>query len=165
MDEKRELTRRDFMRGTAYAGMAITLGMARAMAAPSPGSKKSRVVVIRDAKVLDDKSKVQTAVLGRMLTDGIKAFAGTATAAAPRISRRVHFRRVMVFSSAAFHRSLSLSGFSRQRFPETHDFECERSGRPCQAICCRLALGAPRSERSRNRVLRKGRILDRPANV
>lgn len=80
MNEKRELTRRDFMRGTAYAGMAITLGMARGTAAPSRQPTKSRVVVIRDAKVLDDKGKVQTEVLARMLTDGLKAVAGTATA-------------------------------------------------------------------------------------
>jgi hypothetical protein len=30
MNEKRQLTRRDFIRGTAYAGMGISLGMARA---------------------------------------------------------------------------------------------------------------------------------------
>ncbi|KPK71762.1 MAG: hypothetical protein AMJ84_05685 [Acidithiobacillales bacterium SM23_46] len=79
MNEKRELTRRDFVRGTACAGMGITLGMAHATAAPARQPAKSRVVVIRDAKALDDKSKVQTEVLPRMLDDGLKAFAGTAS--------------------------------------------------------------------------------------
>ena len=80
MNEKRELTRRDFLRGTACAGMGITLGMAHASAAPSGQPAKSRVVVIRNAGALDDKSKVQTAVLARMLDDGLKAFAGTTSA-------------------------------------------------------------------------------------
>jgi hypothetical protein len=80
MNEKRELTRRDFMRGTAYAGMAITLGMARATAAPSPQSLKSRVVVIRDADVLDAKNNVQSEVLERILNDGVKALAGAEAA-------------------------------------------------------------------------------------
>jgi hypothetical protein len=80
MNEKRELTRRDFIRGTACAGMGIALGMATATKAESEGSAKSRVVVIRDAEVLDPQNKVQAEVLERILNDGIKAFAGTANA-------------------------------------------------------------------------------------
>ena len=80
MMKHRELTRRDFIRGTARAGMGFTLGMAAAPAPPS-GSPKSRVVVIRDAGALDAKQAAQGEVIARMLAQGIQAFAGTVTAA------------------------------------------------------------------------------------
>lgn len=80
MNEKQQLTRRDFMRGTAYAGMALTLGMARATEAPRRQPAKSRVVVIRDSDVLDAQNNVQAEVLERILTDGIKALAGAPSA-------------------------------------------------------------------------------------
>jgi len=81
MKEDRGLTRRDFIRDTACAGMGVTLGMASAAPAPPSGQGKARVVVVRDAGALDDKNRTQSDVLERMLAEGITAFAGTATAA------------------------------------------------------------------------------------
>ena len=79
--ENRELTRRDFIRGTACAGMGITLGMAAAAPAPSSTSRTSRVVVVRNAGALDAKHNAQSDVIARMLAEGLQAFAGAATAA------------------------------------------------------------------------------------
>jgi len=82
MKEDRPLTRRDFIRGTACAGMGVALGMARGQGAPSrsPG-QKSRVVVVRNAEALGADNRARADVVEQMLSDGIRAFAGTATAA------------------------------------------------------------------------------------
>lgn len=67
-DAERAITRRDFLRGAASAALttAVCLG---ADAAPEP--KKSRVVLIRDAGVLDRDGKIDAKVLGRMLDQAV----------------------------------------------------------------------------------------------
>ncbi len=83
----RPLTRRDFVRGTvgtALAGSVVGVpGILRAGEAVSEGAaglSRSAVTVVRDAAALDDRHKVDTAVLEEMLSATICGVTGLATA-------------------------------------------------------------------------------------
>lgn len=82
------ITRRDFIKGTAVGTLGLTLGLfdAESLAIPPPVSKKksvptppakSRVVLIREGKVLNDANIVDKKILANMLDKGMMGFAET----------------------------------------------------------------------------------------
>jgi hypothetical protein len=73
--EKQIITRRDFLRVTAGAAMAATLGsgiLGEAQAEPT-----ARVVLIRNAEVLGRQDKVQGGILQSMLDEAVKSLLAT----------------------------------------------------------------------------------------
>ncbi len=74
MNQNRTLTRRDFLRGTAGAALAASLGSGILGRAEAQG--KARVVLIRDAQALDEKGNVNAAAVRAMLDNGLKALLG-----------------------------------------------------------------------------------------
>ncbi len=82
------VTRRDFIKGTAFGTLGLTLGLfdAESLAIPPPVSEKksgsqqsvkSRVVVIRDEKVLNAGNIVDKKIVERMLDTGMMGFCET----------------------------------------------------------------------------------------
>jgi len=65
------LTRRDFLRGTACAALAASLGV-RAEA-QEPAAAKTRVVLVRDAEALNAQMQPNPEVIQRMLDDAVCA--------------------------------------------------------------------------------------------
>ncbi len=72
-----DLSRRDFIRGTASATLAGVTGTASAMtpAKPKPGDK-TRVVLVRHKDVLDKGGRPDAKITQQMLDDGILALLG-----------------------------------------------------------------------------------------
>ncbi len=65
----RVITRRDFLRATASAALIAAVGLP--LAAEAVAGKKSRVVLIRSAGVLDKDGKIDSNVLGDMLDQAV----------------------------------------------------------------------------------------------
>lgn len=82
MNEVRKgLTRRDFLRGTVGAAVVGASGIAVGQeTAPAPAAvdtaARAKVVLIRDAGVLDANGNVDAAIVQRMLDDGVTALLG-----------------------------------------------------------------------------------------
>jgi len=77
MTEQRVITRRDFIRGVASAAVAAAAGFPiKAQSA----EKKSRVVLIRDAAVLDENGKINSAILEQMLDEALAKLLGKTSA-------------------------------------------------------------------------------------
>jgi len=72
------ITRRDFLRGTAFAALSSAIGMKVGAEAPAGEAKQfvSKVFIIRDEKALDDMHRVNMKVLSEMLDKIICAVAG-----------------------------------------------------------------------------------------
>ncbi|MCX5912058.1 MAG: DUF362 domain-containing protein [Deltaproteobacteria bacterium] len=71
MSKERFITRRDFIRGTAGAALATALG---AGAAPEARAEKTaKVVLIRDAKALNEKGEIQAENIQEMLDEAVRA--------------------------------------------------------------------------------------------
>lgn len=68
-NEDRVITRRDFLRGAASAALTAAVGLP--VAAEAVAGKKSRVVLIRSAGVLDKDGKIDSKVLGDMLDQAV----------------------------------------------------------------------------------------------
>jgi hypothetical protein len=62
-----KLTRRDFLRGTACAGLAATLGMSADLSWANNSEKGSRVVLVRDSELLDQNGRIDREILSHML--------------------------------------------------------------------------------------------------
>ena len=77
----KRLSRRDFLRGAAGVSLVAASGafcQKKESMAKAPGTKKavqkrSRVVLVRDEKVIDKNRKVDPEIIARMLDDGVKA--------------------------------------------------------------------------------------------
>ncbi len=69
MEKKRTITRRDFLRGTVYTALGITLGSTSEREVRA--EEKSRVVLIRDEKVIDSRGNINQTILQRMLDKGL----------------------------------------------------------------------------------------------
>jgi hypothetical protein len=76
------ITRRDFIRGTAAAAVAATVGL-KGLSAAEPGEveKKTKVILIRDQELLDKSGKVRAKRIRRMLDDAVIELFGTKDAA------------------------------------------------------------------------------------
>ena len=72
--KKVAITRRDFIRGTACAALAASLGV-RAEA-QDPAAAKTRVVLMRDAEALNAQMQPNAEVIQRMLDDAVCALFG-----------------------------------------------------------------------------------------
>jgi hypothetical protein len=71
LSKERFITRRDFIRGTAGAALATALG---AGAAPETRAEKTaKVVLIRDAKALNEKGEIQAENIQKMLDEAVMA--------------------------------------------------------------------------------------------
>jgi hypothetical protein len=71
LDEEGIITRRDFIRGSAGAVLATALGTG--FASEGATEKTAKVVLIRDARALNEKGEVQTEAVQAMLDDAVKA--------------------------------------------------------------------------------------------
>ncbi len=72
-----DLSRRDFIRGTATATLAGMTGTAQAMRPAKPEADgKTRVVLVRDKDVLDDQGQPDPGRIQKMLDDGVLALLG-----------------------------------------------------------------------------------------
>ncbi len=78
----KKISRRDFLRGAAGVSLAAASGtfcqkkdsLAKAPEKKKVGvQKRSRVVLVRDRKVIDKNRKVDPEIIARMLDDGVKA--------------------------------------------------------------------------------------------
>lgn len=67
------ISRREFLRGTAGLTLAAAAGLHLNVGAEEKPPVKTRVVLVRDGKVLDDKGKINADILGRMLDDAVTA--------------------------------------------------------------------------------------------
>ena len=79
-DQAPAITRRDFIRGTAFAALSTTLGMKVAMEATSAAAEgekfASTVFIVRHEKALDDMHRVNREAVSEMLDKVICAVAG-----------------------------------------------------------------------------------------
>lgn len=67
-EHERTITRRDFLRGAASAALTATVAVP---AGALTAARRSRVVLIRDAGVLDKDGNIDVRVLGRMLDQAV----------------------------------------------------------------------------------------------
>lgn len=68
------ITRRDFLRGTAYAALAAMFG--KGLAGGKEGERRSKVVLVRHPDALDEDHKPNPEVIARMLDDAVKELTG-----------------------------------------------------------------------------------------
>lgn len=68
---EKPITRRDFLRGAAYVGLAGAMGLPMSVEQEGKPNKKVRVVLVRDAKALNDGSRPNADVIQRMLDDAV----------------------------------------------------------------------------------------------
>jgi hypothetical protein len=68
---KNIINRRDFLRGAAYAGLAATMGLPFETSWAEDEIKKTKVVLVRDSQVIDDKGNVDADVIQQMLDQAI----------------------------------------------------------------------------------------------
>jgi hypothetical protein len=66
---RRVVTRRDFLRGASYAALAGVAGLG--LESGEAADRKARVVLIRDAKAVDDQGRVDAAVVQRMVDQAV----------------------------------------------------------------------------------------------
>ena len=71
MSKERFITRRDFIRGTAGAALVTALGAGAAQEARA--EKTAKVVLIRDAKALNEKGEIQAENIREMLDEAVMA--------------------------------------------------------------------------------------------
>ncbi len=86
MKESKTVTRRDFIRGTAYQAVSAAVGLltaeqillGRLTTAKSWGlpRKTSRVIIVRNENVLDENSQVKPEIIKKMLNSAVMAFTG-----------------------------------------------------------------------------------------
>ena len=74
MDETRVITRRDFIRGTAYTALGAVLGTS--LSRKVKAEEKVKVVLIRDEKVIDSHGRINQRIIQKMLDDGVCEFLG-----------------------------------------------------------------------------------------
>jgi hypothetical protein len=80
-DHEKGLTRRDFLRGTAGAFLAATLGMrvdAQEVVkeVATPAAKKTRVILVRNPEVMNPGHQINASVLQKMLDDAVTTLLG-----------------------------------------------------------------------------------------
>ena len=73
------ITRRDFLRGAAYASVAATMGISALKAEEVKPVKKTRVILIRDKNVIDSKGRLDSKLVKKMLDQAVAELFGTKT--------------------------------------------------------------------------------------
>jgi len=69
MKKNRTITRRDFLRGTAYTAFTVALGPS--LSGEAKAEEKVKVVLIRDENVTDPQGQINQRILQRMLDQGV----------------------------------------------------------------------------------------------
>ncbi|OGP73515.1 MAG: hypothetical protein A2V86_04550 [Deltaproteobacteria bacterium RBG_16_49_23] len=69
MKKNRTITRRDFLRGTAYSAFAAALGPS--LSGKAKAEEKVKIVLIRDANAIDPQGQINSKILQKMLDDGV----------------------------------------------------------------------------------------------
>ncbi|MBL7075014.1 DUF362 domain-containing protein [candidate division KSB1 bacterium] len=67
------ITRRDFIRGTAGATLALAMGLGAEGRKGVKPARKTRVVLVRDAGAMDEQGRINTRVIQRMMDQGVGA--------------------------------------------------------------------------------------------
>jgi hypothetical protein len=67
------ITRRDFIRGSACLGLTMAVGLPADSRAEEGAGSKSRVVLIRDEKALDEEDLPNAPIIQNMLDDAVKS--------------------------------------------------------------------------------------------
>ncbi len=75
------ISRREFLRGTAGITLAAATGLSLDVGAQDKPIPKTRVVLVRDAKVLGEKGKVNSTILKQMLDRAVTSYCRTKDAA------------------------------------------------------------------------------------
>jgi len=75
-DSLKVITRRDFIRGTAYLPLAVAMGLRMETQEEVAPDTKTKVILVRDAEAIDDKGRINAQVIQRMLDDGVTALLG-----------------------------------------------------------------------------------------
>jgi hypothetical protein len=80
MSEDYSSTRRNFIRGTAYGALGVALGLSSrgARAATLKLEDRAKVVLIRDADVIDSAGRCNAAIIARMLDEAVVELFGGA---------------------------------------------------------------------------------------
>jgi hypothetical protein len=65
------MNRRDFLKGATYAGVAAAIGLPLELSWADEQTKKTRVVLIRDAGVINEKGKIDAGIVQRMLDQAV----------------------------------------------------------------------------------------------
>lgn len=76
-DEKKVITRRDFLRTTSCMAVGSLMGLTGGGIASAEDPRASRVVLVRDKNVLDDRARPIPSVLENMLDRAVVALLGT----------------------------------------------------------------------------------------
>jgi hypothetical protein len=75
MKKRRVITRRDFLRGTAYAALSTSLGVgASSKKIEALAEEKAKVVLIRNEEVIDRQGQIRQEVVQQMLDQGVATF-------------------------------------------------------------------------------------------
>ncbi len=74
MEKKRIITRRDFLRGTAYTAIAATVG--QTFIEKAEAEEKVRVILVRDEKAIDSMGNINPKVVQQMLDQGVSELMG-----------------------------------------------------------------------------------------
>jgi len=73
---RRRCTRRDFLRGTSYGGIAAAIGLSCAQRGTAE-EPKARVVLVRRPEALDDSGECRAEVVRGMLDEAVAALSGS----------------------------------------------------------------------------------------
>jgi hypothetical protein len=73
MKKNRVITRRDFLRGTAYTAFATSIGLGLSNEKEVRAEEKVKVVLVRDEKVMDQQGRINPDILQKMLDQGVSS--------------------------------------------------------------------------------------------
>ncbi len=73
MKKKKVITRRDFLRGTAYTAFAASMGLGFSSEKEARAEERAKVVLVRDEKVLDQQGHIHPDILQKMLDQGVSS--------------------------------------------------------------------------------------------
>ena len=71
MEKIKNMTRRDFLKDAAYTTFAVSAGFSLKIPEKYKWKKETKVVLIRDEKVIDDNDTVNMKIISKMLDEGI----------------------------------------------------------------------------------------------
>ncbi len=67
------ITRRDFLRGTAYTAFAASMGLGLSNTKDVRAEERVKVVLVRDEKVIDQQGRINSGILQKMLDQGVSS--------------------------------------------------------------------------------------------
>jgi hypothetical protein len=73
MKKNKVITRRDFLRGTAYTAFAASMGLGFSSEEEARAEERAKVVLVRDEKVLDQQGRIHPDIVQKMLDQGVSS--------------------------------------------------------------------------------------------